>query len=152
MDAVVFEVRSLLRMRLEITRFPELASKSELIQKGIAAVKKRFPGIIAALSKEKVLSELKRHTLEIRCATGMDEKHVRRAFMVWLGRQRVKRLLFVIGEAMILPFAVLLSVIPGPNVLVYLVLVALYFHFRSWLALNGTHAAALKLRIICDTD
>ncbi len=49
----------------------------------------------------------------------------------WRKREFTKLLIFSVIELLILPFTILLAIVPGPNIVGYLVVVLLWFHLPA---------------------
>ena len=152
MEKVRIRVKSLLRMKLELLEYPELSSKNRFARKAIELVKNRFPKVLTLLSREAALSSIRNHEIELLYHGNKDQDHVIQAFGIWLGEQRLKRLLLIAGEVILLPPAVLLSVLPGPNIFLYVLFVILYFHFKSYLSLRSVKTKDLKITVLPDED
>ncbi len=72
--------------------------------------------------------------VEILYSGSCDEKRVRTRFFFFLQRQRTKHLLFIIGEALLLPISGLAALLPGPNVFFGVLALLMITH---WQALRG---------------
>ena len=70
-----------------------------------------------------------------------DEHKIHHRFNFFLQRQRTKRLIYLIGEALLVPLTALLMPLPGPNVAFYVVALLLITH---WLSIRGVRAILKK--------
>lgn len=70
-----------------------------------------------------------------------DEHKIHHRFGFFLQRQRTIRLLFLIGEALLVPLTALLMPLPGPNLAFYVVALLLITH---WLSIRGVRAILKK--------
>jgi hypothetical protein len=70
-----------------------------------------------------------------------DEHKIHHRFNFFLQRQRSKRVLYLIGEALLVPLTGLLMPLPGPNVAFYVVALLLITH---WLSIRGVRAILKK--------
>jgi len=70
-----------------------------------------------------------------------DEHKIHHRFNFFLQRQRTKRLIYLIGEALLVPLTALLMPLPGPNVAFYVVALLLITH---WLSVRGVRAILKK--------
>jgi hypothetical protein len=70
-----------------------------------------------------------------------DEHKIHHRFSFFLQRQRSKRVLYLIGEALLVPLTGLLMPLPGPNVAFYVVALLLITH---WLSIRGVRAILKK--------
>ncbi len=63
-----------------------------------------------------------------------DERHIRRKFRLFLHKQRTSHLILLTAEALLLPFAALSGLLPGPNVAFYSLALIMIL---QWRALRG---------------
>jgi hypothetical protein len=70
-----------------------------------------------------------------------DEHKIHHRFNFFLQRQRSKRVFYLIGEALLVPLAGLLTPLPGPNVAFYAVALLIITH---WLSVRGVRAILKK--------
>ena len=70
-----------------------------------------------------------------------DEHKIHHRIGFFLQRQRTIRLLFLIGEALLVPLTGLLMPLPGPNIAFYVVALLLITH---WLSIRGVRAILKK--------
>jgi Mitochondrial K+-H+ exchange-related len=66
----------------------------------------------------------------------LDQVHIRRKFRLFLHKQRSSHLLLIIGEAVLLPFAALSGLLPGPNVAFYSLALIMILQWRAWRGLR----------------
>lgn len=169
---VTFEISHFLGFKLEMVDFPELSSPKKWVQKGIDLLKKHAPKILAYLSKQRVLAQLKDYkvTIEIKpkrrkkkrkgwwqgkrnfTASERRKRWTKGTFKVWVQKERGKRLIFVILEAMVIPLTPFMALLPGPNVFFYIPALLLYYHFTSFRGLSKVDVDDLNLEIIYQPD
>jgi hypothetical protein len=70
-----------------------------------------------------------------------DEHKIHHRFGFFLQRQRSKRVLYLVGEALLVPLTGLLMPLPGPNVAFYVVALLLITH---WMSIRGVRAILKK--------
>jgi hypothetical protein len=73
-----------------------------------------------------------------------DATQIRHRFAFFLQRQRTKRIIYVVGEALLVPLTGLLMPLPGPNLAFYVVALLLLTH---WLSVRGLRAIMKKTRV-----
>jgi len=66
----------------------------------------------------------------------LDQVHVRRKFRLFLHKQRSSHLLIMGGELLLLPFAALTGILPGPNIAFYSLALILILQWRAWRGLR----------------
>ena len=148
MKKIVFELKHLLKINLELVDFPELTSSKKWIRKGIEVLKKYTPGVLKYLSRQEAISSIKNHHIEIRTEKNIDENHVRKRFQLWIHKEKTKRLFFIIIEAIILPFTPILALLPGPNFFFYVPALLFYYHLVSFNGLRKVEVDNLKITVI----
>lgn len=142
---IVIEVKSFHRMEVELSEFPELTATRKIVRKGIEVVKKYTPGILRYLSKQRALANLEGYLIEIKSVEPVDEQKIRRLLGFWIHRKKRNRFVYIILEALLIPFTVILVPLPGPNVVFYFLIVLFYFHLKAFLTLRRIHPAHLRL-------
>jgi len=147
MEKVTFHVVSIMRFKLDMVDYPELSSPKKWIQKSILLLKKYTPDILKYLSKEKVISRLKDCDILIESHKGTRNEIIKQLFKIWIQKERVKRLIFVVFEALVIPLTPILALLPGPNVFFYVPALMLYFHFFSFRGLSQVDVDDLHLEI-----
>ncbi len=65
-----------------------------------------------------------------------DQIQIRRKFRLFLHKQRSSHLLLMIGETLLLPFAALSGLLPGPNVAFYSLALIMILQWRAWRGLR----------------
>lgn len=148
METITFEIKSLLRFQLNLVEFPELSSPIKWVQKGIDVLRGRFPRVIQYLSRQKILSQLKSYRIVFKSRKRTSLKRLKHIFRIWLQKEKAKRLILVVIEALILPFTPILALLPGPNVFFYVPALLFYFHFRSYMGLRKVDVEELQIEII----
>lgn len=66
----------------------------------------------------------------------LDQVHIRRKFRLFLHKQRSSHLLLMTGETLLLPFAALSGLLPGPNVAFYSLALIMILQWRAWRGLR----------------
>ncbi len=79
--------------------------------------------------------------VEILHSGSCDEKRMRTRFFFFLQRQKTKHLLFLVGEALLLPISGLAALLPGPNVFFGILALLMITH---WQALRGINRLSKK--------
>jgi len=87
--------------------------------------------------------------LDILYSGSCDEKRVRTRFFFFLQRQKTKHLLFLIGEAILLPISGLAALLPGPNVFFGVLALLMITH---WQALRGINQLSKKDYVFIPTQ
>lgn len=146
MKTITFDMKSFLRVPLVLTDYPELTSKKKFIQKGIAILRQNTPGVLRYLSRQQVLSRL--NQFKIRIITEKKNPHrVRKTLKIWIQKEKTKRLICLIIEAVIIPFTGILAFLPGPNFFFYVPALLFYYHLTSFLGLKKIDVDTLDLEI-----
>ena len=148
MNRITFEMKSLIRISLELSEYPELSSRVKLVQKGIQVLKQKFPSLLKYLSRQQVLSNLNQYHITIKVLGAKHKRRVKRMFKLWLKKEKSKRIACLIIEAIIIPFTGILVPIPGPNFFFYALAVLFYYHLISFLGLKKVNVDQLNLNII----
>jgi hypothetical protein len=144
-----------------MVEYPELNSPKKWVQKGIDLLKKHAPKVLHYLSRQRTLSRLKDYKVIINEKTkkrkrrkklklSAPERRLRRIkliFKVWIQKEKLKRLIFVILEGLVIPFTPFLALLPGPNVFFYIPALLLYYHFTSYLGLRRVDVDELEIEI-----
>ena len=147
MDKITLEISSPPRRILRLLDYPELSSGHKLVSKGIAVLRQYTPGVLRYLSLQRLLGHLPEYVIAVR-ANGMSEADVREYLGAWMRRKRLRRLFYVIAEALLLPFTAFVAVLPGPNVVFYGLFVLFYFHFKAFLSLSRIQVAELHISLV----
>ena len=159
---VTFEVRSWLRFHLEMVEYPELSSPKKWVQKGIDLIKKHAPKVLHYLSRQRTLSQLKdckiiinvklkkkkrrRKKLKL-TAPERRLKRIKLIFKVWIQKEKLKRLILVVLESLVILPSCFLALLPGPNVFFYIPALLLYYHLTSYLGLRRVDVDELDIEI-----
>ena len=147
MPPIIFEIKHFMGFRLEMVEYPTLTSQVRWVRKGIAVLERRWPGFLHYLSRQQVLARLSVHPVVLRVHGRRSQESVRRAFDLWLRKERGKNLVFMTLEALIIPFTGFLAMLPGPNVFFYVPGLLFYFHFTAWRGLRRAEKAEMDLKI-----
>jgi len=148
MDTITFEIKSPLRLKLGWVDFPDLCSSKKWVQKGIDILKQRLPRVLRYLSRERILSHLQDYHILLKTGEETNEEKIRPIFNLWLKKEKNRRLLYVVFEALALPFTPILALLPGPNVFFYVPALLLYYHYKSYRALSRLDTAHLSIQVI----
>ncbi len=148
MKDVTFEIKSLLKFQLDIVEFPELSSPKHWVQKGINILKNNAPKVLRYLSLQYILADLKEYKIILKTARIIDDDHIKKIFNIWIRKEMMKRLVFVIIEGLILPFTPFLALLPGPNIFFYVPALLFYYHLRSYLGLRKIHVNELNIEVV----
>ncbi len=146
--AIVFEIKSLLKFELEMKVYPELISPKKWVQKGLNMLKKHAPRVLKYLSREKVIADLNNHPIILEAFRDTKDSTLRRIFKVWVKKEKAKRLVYVVVEAVVLPFTGILALLPGPNFFFYIPALLIYYHFRSYRGLRKVKVDHLDISIL----
>jgi hypothetical protein len=164
---VCFEVRSWLSFHLEMVEYPELSSGKKWIKKGLLLLKQHAPKVLGYLSRQKTLSHLPackivilaklkkkkrgKHKLKL-SASERRLKRIKLIFKVWIQKEKIKRLLLVVLESLVIPFTPFLALLPGPNIFFYIPALLLYYHLTSYLGLRKVDVDELDIEVRQGTD
>jgi len=74
----------------------------------------------------------------------IEEEKIRKKFLFFIIRQRTRHLLFLTGEALLLPPAALAGLLPGPNIFFGILVILMFNH---WQAFRGI-GRALRTRFL----
>lgn len=147
MKEVTFEIKSLLKFQLDMVEFPELSSPRHWVQKGINILKNHAPKVLRYLSRQHILIELKEYNIILKTTRTIDDDHIKKIFNIWIRKEMMKRLVFVIIEGLVLPFTPFLALLPGPNIFFYVPALLFYYHLRSYLGLRKIHIHELNIEV-----
>jgi hypothetical protein len=84
---------------------------------------------------------LKESSIPILYSGRSEEKTINQRYHLFLHKQRIKRLFFLVGETLLLPFTALTMPLPGPNVTFYALVLLMLTH---WQSLRGVRALLKK--------
>lgn len=147
MPVITFEIISLLRIQLYLTQYPELSSNRKFIQKGIQVLRQYTPGILKYLSRQHVLANLSRYDIIIKTDKKRDREKIKHYFRLWIQKEKSKRIICLVIEALIIPFTGILAILPGPNFFFYVPALLFYYHLISFLGLKRIDVEKLNIRI-----
>jgi hypothetical protein len=123
-----FSAEPIHQISVHFSRWKEIWEKAKeklmLLPKRILVQEQAFEKILQSREKK----------VEILYSGSFSEKRVRTSFFFFLQRQRTKHLLFLIGEALLLPISGLAAFLPGPNVFFGVLALLMITH---WQALRG---------------
>jgi hypothetical protein len=147
MKIITFEIKSLLKFQLDMVEFPEISSSKKWVQKGIDILKNNAPKVLKYLSRQKIMAELKDHKIILETAKPIESRHIERLFIIWIQKEKMKRLILVVIEGIILPFTPFLALLPGPNVFFYIPALLFYYHLRSFLGIKRINVNELDIEV-----
>lgn len=104
------------------------------------------------LRQEQAFEEILRHSsarIEIIHAAGQTEKKIRRRFFFFLQKQRSRHILYLIGEAVLLPISGLMALLPGPNIFFGILALIMY---AQWQGLRGINCLGRKTHDFSPSD
>jgi len=130
------KINSIIKPKIEFVEYPVLETKFEIINKMISKLNENNSKILKYLSKELALSKIREYKIKI-IKNGHEKEDIIKILKVWLTRIRVRRLVFIVFEGIILPFTPILAILPGPNVFFYIPALLIYFHFKTFISLNN---------------
>lgn len=148
MEKITFEIKSLLKLKLNLVEYPEISSRKRWVQKGINILKQYAPGVLSYLSRESILAKLKECDIVLKTEKKTKEKRVRLVFKIWLNKEKAKRLFLVVIEALLIPFTGFLALLPGPNFFFYVPALLFYYHFTSYRSLCKVDVDELNIEVI----
>lgn len=137
-----------MKFQLDMVVFPELSSPKKWIQKGITILRNNTPKVLRYLSRQKIMAELKNHKIVLETDKPIKDEHVKKLFKIWIHKEKMKRLILVVIEGLILPFTPVLALLPGPNVFFYVPALLFYYHLRSFLGLKKLHVNELDIEVV----
>ncbi|MFC2155368.1 hypothetical protein ACFLRB_02605 [Acidobacteriota bacterium] len=148
MEKITFEIKSLLKLKLDLVEYPELRSKKKWVRKGINILKQHAPGVLTYLSKENILARLKKCDIVLKIEKKTTKKRAKLFFKIWLKKEKAKRLFLVVIEALIIPFTGILALMPGPNFFFYVPALLFYYHFTSYRSLRKVDVDELHIDVV----
>lgn len=148
MNRIVFELHSLIHFEFELKKYPELQSGNRIVTKGISILRGYFPRVLKYLSKQQVLSRINDYTVEVHLTRRARPKTIRNRFRIWVNKEKGKRLLMLIIEAMLIPFTGILALLPGPNFFFYVPALLFYYHYMSYRGMRRIDWDNLKIEIV----
>ena len=148
MEKITFEIKSLLKLKLDLIEYPELRSKKKWVRKGINILKQYAPGVLSYLSRENILARLKEYDIVLKTEKKTTNKRARLFFKIWLNKEKAKRLFLVVIEALLIPFTGILALLPGPNFFFYVPALLFYYHFTSYRSLRKVDVDELHIDVI----
>jgi len=147
MKTVTFDIISVLKFRLDIIKYEKISSKIGWVQRGIDVSSKHFPRIINYLSKQSILANLYNYKIVVESEKNRSREFIKKVFSIWIRKERAKRRVLVIIEAVILPFTPILALLPGPNMFFYVPALLLYYHWKSLKGLKKLDLENLDLEV-----
>lgn len=147
MEKITIAISASSELHIDLKDFPELSSENKLVKKSLAVVKRYTPGILRYLSKQKVLAHLPIYLIEIHAQADISEAEARRRLGNWLRRKMIRRLFYVLIELLVMPLTAFVALLPGPNVIFYLLFVLFYFHLKAFLSLRKIKSENLNISL-----
>ena len=148
MEKITFEIKSLLKLKLNLVEYPELSSKKRWVQKGINILKQYAPKVLAYLSKQGILARLYEYDIVLKTDKETKDERVKFIFKIWVKKEKAKRLFLIIIEALIIPFTVFLALLPGPNFFFYVPALLFYYHYTSYRGLGKVDVDELNIKVV----
>ena len=131
MKTITFEIISLLKFKLDLVKYEKLSSKVKWVQKGIDLIDDHFPRMIEYLSKQNIISNLSKYKIILECRKNTKKSSLIKVFHIWIGKEKMKRMILVLIEGMIIPFTAILAPLPTTNFFFYIPALFFYYHFKS---------------------
>ena len=147
MDKIEIEIVSAAKSKLELRSFPELTSERKLVAKGLRIVRQNLPGLVRYISKQKVMAHMSTYQIVVKTSEKTDIDQVHRLLEHWLRRKKNRRLAYVIIELILMPFSAFIALLPGPNIVFYLLFVLFYFHLKAFLHLGKIDIEKLNITL-----
>jgi hypothetical protein len=130
-----FSSEPIQNIQVKFTRLEKLWDEAKkrlmLFPKKILAQEQAFARVL----------KLEEDSIEILHSGRLDAKRLKMKFFLFLQKQRTKHILFLIGEAILLPLSGLLALLPGPNIFFGVLALIMYTH---WQAFKGINRVARK--------
>ncbi len=123
------KINSIIKPDIEFVDYPVLKTKCKFVNKMIKKIENSR--VLMYLSKEFALAKLREYKVKI-IKNGHEIDDIYSILNSWLTRIRIRRLIFIIFEGIMLPFTPILAILPGPNVFFYVPALLFYFHFRTF--------------------
>ncbi|MCI0470669.1 MAG: hypothetical protein L0Y73_03320 [Candidatus Aminicenantes bacterium] len=148
METITFEIKAQIRLKMTLIDYPEIHSRRQWVQKGISILKSYAPRVLAYLSREHILARLDRYDIFLKTRKKMTDEKAKSLFKTWIKKKKAWRSIFVIIEALVIPFTGFLALLPGPNFFFYVPALLLYYHFMTYRSLRKIDVAKLNISII----
>lgn len=145
-DELVFRMVSLVRIKVVLLNYPELNSRKPMVQKAVRLMRRHLPRVSDYLAREQALANPEQFRLVLEGKPRHRPATVHRIFRYWVRKEKAKRILIMIPEALALLFTPLLAMIPGPNVFFYIPFLFFLFHWRSIRGLTRIQKLDLPVR------
>jgi uncharacterized membrane protein len=84
----------------------------------------------------------------VKAPAGIDAAQARFLLENWLRRKKNRRLLYVALEMVLMPFSAFVAILPGPNVVFYLLFVLFYFHLKAFISLRKVDIEKLNVTLV----
>jgi len=147
MNKIEIEIVSVAKQKMALRSFPELSSERKLVGKGLRILKQNLPDLMRYISKQKVMGHMPSYQIIVKTREKMDIDQVRSLLKHWLRRKKNRRLAYVAVELLLMPFSAFVAVLPGPNVVFYLLFVLFYFHLMAFLSLRKIDMEKLNISL-----
>ena len=147
MEKITIFIPAASEVEIYLKDFPELSSENKLVKKSLAIAKRYAPGVLRYLSKQRTLAHLPTYLIEVHSEKEIPESEVRRRLENWMRRKKIKRLFYMVIELLVMPFTAFVALLPGPNVVFYLLFVLFYFHSKAFLSLRKIKSENLNISL-----
>ncbi len=114
-------------------KFTRLKKLWEEAKKRLMLLPKRILAQEQAFARALKLNE---DSMEIIHSGRLNEKRLKIKFFLFLQKQRTKHVLFLIGEAILLPLSGLLALLPGPNIFFGVLALIMFTHWQAFKGIN----------------
>jgi hypothetical protein len=114
-------------------KFTRLEKLWEEAKKRLMLLPKRILAQEQAYARVLKLDE---DSMEIFHSGRLDEKRLKIKFFLFLQKQRTKHVLFLLGEAVLLPVSGLMALLPGPNVFFGVLALIMFTHWQAFKGIN----------------
>lgn len=147
MEQIEIKIAAAGKLKLELTAFPELTSEHRLVRKGLIILKQYLPSLTNYISKQRIMGRMPACRIVVKTPPGIESDQVRRLLEYWLRRKKNRRLLYVVMELILMPFSAFIALLPGPNVVFYLLFVLFYFHLKTFISLRKIDIGRLDITV-----
>jgi hypothetical protein len=148
MDTIEIEIMEAGGRKLKLTAFPALASEHRLVKKGLAVLRQYLPDLMNYIAEQRTMGRMPACRIAIKAPAGIDAVQARHLLGNWLRRKKNRRLLYVALEVVLMPFSAFVAILPGPNVVFYLLFVLFYFHLKAFISLRKVDIDKLNIVLV----
>jgi len=147
MEQIEIKITAAGKLKLELTAFPALTSEHRLVRKGLIILKQYLPSLTNYIAKQRIMGRMPACQIVVKTPAGIESDQVRRLLEFWLRRKKNRRLLYVVMELILMPFSAFIALLPGPNVVFYLLFVLFYFHLKTFISLRKIDISRLDMTL-----